>query len=270
MNPFVREIAALTKRWFLHSARQPISIAAGLFYPLIWLFLFGSVFRNLPSNALAQAGGNYTGFLAAGVIVFTAFSGALSSGVPVLFDKENKFLDRLLVAPLVSRYSIVISSALHIAVMSFLQTAVVLAVSAAFGEGLSLSIVSVGGVFLATGLLILGFTALSLGLAFGLNAHFEMLSLIQVLALPMIFISSALAPIPSMPEWLQWPASLNPLTMAIEPVRHLLLGGGVWTDGPILQAPWGTLGIAGCLLWLLAFDAACFGALALFLRRFFR
>lgn len=269
MSDFLRETGALTKRWFLHSARQPIAVAAGLFYPLIWLFLFGAVFRNLPSNSLPSVSGHYTAFLAAGVIVFTAFSGALSAGVPVLFDKENKFLDRLLVAPLASRYAIVTASALHIIAMSFLQTAVVLVVASFFGDGLQLHPAVVLGVFGVVGLLIFGFTAFSLGLAFGLNAHFEMLSLIQVLSLPMIFVSSALAPIEAMPVWLQWPASLNPLTMAIEPARWLLLHGA-WPDGPILQAPWGAMSLAGCLGALVAFDALVLAGLAGFLRRFFR
>lgn len=269
LQDFLRETGALTKRWFLHSLRQPIAVAAGLFYPLIWLFLFGSVFRNLPANALQAAEGSYTAFLAAGVIVFTAFSGALSSGVPVLFDKENKFLDRLLVAPLASRYAIVVASALHIIAMSFLQTAVVLTVASFFGEGLRLEPAVLVGVFGVVGLLIFGFTAFSLGLAFGLNAHFEMLSLIQVLSLPMIFVSSALAPVAAMPAWLQWPAALNPLTMAIEPVRWLLLQGA-WPAGPVFVAPWGAMSIGACLAALVAFDGVMLAALATFLRRTFR
>jgi ABC-2 type transport system permease protein len=265
----LREVGGLTKRWFMHSLRQPIAIAAGLFQPLIWLFLFGSVFRNLRPEALQAAGDNYVSFLAAGVIIFTAFSSALASGVPVLFDKENQFLDRLLVAPLVSRFSIVIASAIHIVVMSFLQAAVVLVVAAWWGGAVILTPAVIAAVFLITALLIVGIAAFSLGCAFGMRAHFEMLSLIQVVALPAIFVSSALAPLSLMPAWLQWPASLNPLTMAIEPVRYLMLNG--FGPGALrVVTPWATLGMAGCIAYLVAFDVLALGLVGWFLRRYLR
>jgi ABC-2 type transport system permease protein len=268
---FVQETAALTRRWFLHTLRQPIAVAAGLFQPLIWLFLFGSLFQNMRMPGMAaMAEGSYIPFLAAGIIVFTAFNSALSSGVPILFDKENSFLDRLLVAPLSSRFSIVCSSALHIFIMSTLQSALVLVVIAAWSPLVVLSPLMVLLVLAITALLILGFTILSIGLAFGLRAHFEMLSLIQVLALPLIFISTAFAPLEAMPGWLQWPASLNPLTAAIEPVRHLLLNHGEWPTGVLVAAPWANLTATGCLMYLVAFNAGSALLVGWFLRRFFR
>ena len=271
MAHFVTETSALTRRWFLRTRRQPIAIAAGLFQPLIWLFLFGSLFSRLPlSESFPAASGNYIAFLTAGVIVFTAFNSALSSGVPVLFDKENRFLDRLFVAPLSSRYSIVASSALHIFIMSTLQTGLVLLVATWWGGAITLTVGSVLAILAITGLLILGFTILSLGLAFSLRAHFEMLSLIQVLALPMIFVSTAFAPLEMMPAWLQWPASLNPLTFAIEPVRHLLLNAGAWPTGTLVTAPWGSLGLFGCIVALLGFNLLALFTVGSFLRKFLR
>ena len=61
-------------------------------------------------------------FLGAGVIVFTAFSAALNAGLPVMFDREFGFLNRLLVAPLRSRYSIVLASVLYITSLSLVQS----------------------------------------------------------------------------------------------------------------------------------------------------
>ena len=64
------------------------------------------LFANAPEGLL-PGGMSYGRFLGAGVIVFTAFSGALNAGLPVMFDREFGFLNRLLVAPLRSRSSIV-------------------------------------------------------------------------------------------------------------------------------------------------------------------
>jgi ABC-2 type transport system permease protein len=263
------ETMALSKRWFLHTLRQPIVVAAGLFQPIIWLFLFGSLFRFIEFPAAQLTGTSYIPFLAAGVIVFTAFNSALAAGVPLLFDKENRFLDRLLAAPLASRFSIVAASAIHIFVMSTLQTALVLGVVTWWSPELSLTLPQTFAILAVTALLILGFTTVSIVLAFSLRAHFEMLSLIQVLGLPMIFISSAFAPLEIMPVWLQWLASLNPLTAAIEPVRHLMLHGGA-PAGVLVSAPWGELGMRGCLAYLAGFNAVVVGATWVILHRFFR
>lgn len=72
----------------------------------MWLVLFGALFYNAPQGLFGEEL-NYAKFLAPGIIVFTAFSGALNAGLPVMFDREFGFLNRLLVAPLASRYSIV-------------------------------------------------------------------------------------------------------------------------------------------------------------------
>ena len=267
---FATETAALSKRWFLHTLRQPIVIAAGLFQPIIWLFLFGSLFRFVEFPALEASGAGYIPFLAAGVIVFTAFNSALTAGVPLLFDKENGFLDRLLAAPLASRFSIVAASGLHIFIISSLQTALVLGLVAWWSPELSLSPGRVLAILAVTGFLITGFTTLSIALAFGLRAHFEMLSLIQVGALPMIFISSAFAPLHVMPAWLQWLAALNPLTAAIEPVRHIMLEGGPVSGVVLVSAPWGEWGMAACLGYLAAFNVGVVALTWAFLRRYFR
>ena len=109
----MQEVLALTKRLFLQLQRRPSTLVAGILQPLIWLVLFGALFANAPEG-LIPGGVSYGRFLGAGVIVFTAFSAALNAGLPVMFDREFGFLNRLLVAPLRSRYSIVLASVLYI------------------------------------------------------------------------------------------------------------------------------------------------------------
>jgi ABC-2 type transport system permease protein len=113
-------------------------------------------------------------------------------------------------------------------------------------------------VLLTLTLLVFAVTALSLGLAFALPGHIEMIAVIFVVNLPLLFASTALAPLSFMPPWLAWLAAVNPLTFAIEPIRALYTGQGHLSD-VVLQAPYGSLSGSACL-WLL------FGlAVALFL-----
>lgn len=104
-----QETFALTKRLFIQLKRRPSTLLAGILQPIIWLFLFGALFSKAPEGFLPGIE-SYGNFLGAGLIVFTAFSGALNSGLPLMFDREFGFLNRLLVAPLTSRLSIVLSS----------------------------------------------------------------------------------------------------------------------------------------------------------------
>ena len=73
-------------------------------------------------------------------------------------------------------------------------------------------------------LLVLAVTGLSLGLAFALPGHIELLAVIFVANLPLLFASTALAPLSFMPPWLAWLAALNPLSFAIEPIRAVYNG----------------------------------------------
>lgn len=242
---FWQETLALTRRWFIQLQRRPTTLLVGIIQPLLWLLLFGALFQNAPEGMFG-ADRNYTQFLGAGVIVFTAFGGALNSGVPVIFDREFGFLNRLLVAPLTSRFSIVFASAIYIVILALVQTVVIVGASYGLGAGFP-NLAGLGLMTAIIALLVLGFTALSLGLAFAMPGHQQLLAFIFLVNLPLIFSSTALAPISFMPTWLQWIASLNPLTYAIEPIRYIYAHGDWGFMDGVLQAPWGELTLGGAL-----------------------
>ena len=247
LSEIVQEISALTWRLFIQLIRRPSTLFAGILQPLIWLLLFAALFSKAPIDFL-PGGTSYGEFLGAGLIVFTAFSGALNAGLPVMFDREFGFLNRLLVAPLSNRSSIVISSVIYITSISLLQSFAIMATSALLGYGWP----SLAGFFLiATTLLLLVFaiTGLSLGLAFVLPGHIELIAIIFIANLPVLFASTALAPISFMPNWLGWIASINPLTFAIEPIR-MAYNNSIDLRSVLIHAPYGEVNGYSCLLIL--------------------
>jgi len=251
IGEITQETLALTRRLFIQLQRRPSTLIAGIIQPVMWLVLFGALFQNAPQGLFGSTA-NYGQFLAAGVIVFTAFAGALNAGLPVMFDREFGFLNRLLVAPLASRFSIVFASAIFIISQSLLQAAVIVGAAAMLGAGLP-DINGLVAIALIVFLLALGVTAISLGLAFTLPGHIELIAVIFVTNLPLLFASTALAPLSFMPGWLKIVVALNPLSYAIEPIRHLYLNSDWGLNDVVMEAFWGNVSFGGSLLVLLGF-----------------
>ncbi|MEB3886395.1 ABC transporter permease [Lyngbya sp. CCY1209] len=267
VGEFIQETLALTRRLFIQLRRRPSTLIAGVIQPLMWLILFGALFQNAPEGLFGETT-NYGQFLGAGVIVFTAFAGALNAGLPVMFDREFGFLNRLLVAPLASRFSIVLASAIYIVTLSFVQTAAIVTAASFMGAGLP-GIAGLAVIALVVLLLVLGVTGLSLGLAFALPGHIELIAVIFVTNLPLLFASTALAPLSFMPKWLQVVATLNPLSYAIEPIRYLYVHES-WSWGSVVMAaPFGEVTFGAALLVLLGFAIAALLLIQPLLRRRF-
>lgn len=267
VGDFIQETLALTKRLFIQLQRRPSTLIAGVIQPLMWLILFGALFQNAPQGLFGE-NTNYGQFLGAGVLVFTAFAGALNAGLPVMFDREFGFLNRLLVAPLSTRYSIVAASAIYIITLSFIQSAAIVLVSAFLGAGLP-GITGLAIISFIIFLLVLGVTAMSLGLAFALPGHIELIAVIFVTNLPLLFASTALAPLSFMPSWLQWVAALNPLSYAIEPIRYLYLHPDWNLQSIVMTAPFGNISFGGALLVLVGFAIVLLALIQPLLRRRF-
>ncbi len=95
----------------------------------------------------------------------------------------------------------------------------------------------------------------------------ELIAVILVTNLPLLFASTALAPIDFMPHWLQWVALLNPLSYAIEPIR-VIYSQTDWTlFSTAIAAPWGSVSILGCVGLLSLFAMVILTAIQPILKR---
>lgn len=239
---FIQESRAQFIRWMLHLKREPFTMAFNLLNPLILLIFMGGAFQGLARD---WAGGDYRAYLLPGILALTVFGNSLAGGIPLLFDKENGVLMRLMSTP-ISRASILVGRFLAINVATLLQCLIIL------GLGLLLGIRIAGGVSGAAALLLIalllgfGITVISLILAFVLTNHGDFFAIMGVTALPLTFLSSAFVPLEALPAWMRGLAWINPMTYAIDGMRALVLDG--W-DAPRL---------AVMLVVLVVFDGAMF------------
>ncbi len=227
MLHFLQEVSILTWRSLKHLRREPFNIIFTLIQPVLWLFLFGHLFQNsvqMPGLPV----GNYLTFLTAGVIVMTIFGNSMAGGIPLLFDKENGFLLKLLVAP-ISRSAILVSTFCYSLSVSLLQALLILFCAVLMGVRVATGVWGIGMILLVAALLGIGITALSLALAFVLRGHGEFFAIIGFLTLPLIFLSNALVALEAMPTWIYFWALLNPMTYAIDGIRALVMRGWEWS-----------------------------------------
>lgn len=236
---YSQEIYALTKRLILQGWRRPSTVITGIIQPLLWLLLFSALFQNAPIGLLT-VNEKYSDFISSGIIVFTAFTCSLNAGLPLIFDREFGFLNRLLIAPLYSRYSIIIASSFNIILTSSLQVTSI--VYTCFLMGNHIPNINNAYLIIITLLLISNsITSISLILAFILPGHVELLACLIIINLPLLFSSTALAPLIFMPSWLQIIASINPLSYAIEIIRYAYINDTWQYSSSIMQTVWGSL-----------------------------
>ena len=213
------EITALTKRLSLQIIRRPSTFLASMIQPLLWLLLFGSLFQNIPINLFTK-NIKYELFLSPGIIIFTSFNGSINAGLPLIFDREFGFLNRLLISPLILRDSLIIASLISILIITLLQTSTVIIFNMITLKSIT-NIHTLNIIIQIIVLITISIASISICFAFILPGHIEFLALLLLVNLPTLFSSTALAPLSFMPYWLQILACLNPLTYAIEILRYI-------------------------------------------------
>jgi ABC-2 type transport system permease protein len=239
----LRDTQHMTVRHLMALWRQPWWIAVTLVQPVIWLLLFGALFKSV-ADIPGFGSSNYIEFIAPGVVVMTAFFGAGWTGMPVIDDINRGVIDRFLVSP-VRRGSLIsgrlASSALTTAIQSVIIVVLALIVGASFANGI------VGVVVLIVVSILLGsaFGCLSIGLALLVRREETLIATVQFLLLPLSFISVTFMQKSLMPDWMQSLIKYNPLNWAVEAGRAAV------TANP----DWG--GIAGRTGLLVAFLLLC-------------
>ncbi len=225
------EVTALTRRWFLQLVRERLNLLLSITQPAIWLLFFGSALgRAIDRDAIGTS--NYVGFMLAGVIAFTVVTNTVTGAMPLLWDKETGYLDKLLSMP-IARSSLIVSRFLFQFALGTAQVLLVFLVAVATAVDVASGPVGAIVILAAAGLLSMALTALSTALAYRVPSHGTFFAIMGFVTLPLVFLSNAFVPLDSMPPWMAIVARLNPLTYAIEAMRILVLDG--W-DGSVVRA----------------------------------
>jgi len=250
----IQEIKSITQRLYLQTYRRPSSITINLIQPLLWLILFGALFQNAPIQLFTNNNIEYREFLNPGIIVFTAFSNAINAGLPIIFDREFGFLNRILISPIENTKSLIYSCIAH----SWMITSIQIIIISIFNSYQTKNLFTLNELFVTLTIntfLIVSIASLSICFAFILPGHIEFIAMTTLLVnLPTLFASTALAPLSFMPYWLQILVCINPLTYAVEILRENTLHGLSSLNTKIISTIWFHIEIKDSMLILITIN----------------
>jgi ABC-2 type transport system permease protein len=244
----LRHAGYLTARSTKALWRQPAFAAATLVQPIIWLLLFGELFRGVGRiPGFTAAHGSYLEFITPGVVVMTALFSSGWAGTVYIEDMNRGVMDRLLASP-VRRGAMMIGTLAYQALTTVLQTLVVVGIALLAGARFPGGVVGVVVTVLAAALISVIIASLSNALALLLRQQEALIGISQFIVLPLQFLSSALIDTTLSPDWVRTIARYNPVDWAVVAARQALSAGTDW------GAVWPRLGLlvalAAVMAWL--------------------
>ncbi|THA67560.1 ABC transporter permease [Streptomyces sp. A0958] len=210
----------MTQRQLMSILRQPVFLVIALVQPVIWLFLFGNLFKKV-----VELGGfgttSYLDYLIPGIVVMSALGSSVWAGMGTLEEIERGTLNRFLTTP-VSRNALMNANVVQNGIGTAFQSVIILLLGRAAGATYP------GG---AAGLLVLVVAALLLGTVFGalsnalgmmVRRRESIIGINTFLLLPLTFLSTSFMAPGQMPGWMRHIADFNPVNWAMVAGRSAL------------------------------------------------
>jgi ABC-2 type transport system permease protein len=236
----------MTHRQLKALLRQPGVLVITLVQPVVWLFLFGNLFRRiieLPGFGTAT----YLDYLVPGVVVMNAVSANMWTGMGTIDEIERGTLNRFLTTP-VSRAAIINANVIVQALSTAFQSTIIVLLG--WAAGATYPGGAAGPVALVVASILLGtvFGALSNVLGMSLRQRESVIGLSIFLLLPLTFLSTAFMAKALMPGWMQAVAAANPVNWALDAARGAFATTTDW--GATLTYGGWLLVLAAATVWL--------------------
>jgi ABC-2 type transport system permease protein len=213
----LRAMKIVWQRELIRFRSDRMRIATSLIQPLLFLFVLGSGLQQLSSAS--THGVDLKTFIYPGILCIAVMFTAMFSAASIVWDREFGFLREMMVAP-VRRSSIVIGKCLGGATVASFQGVILLCL--AWAVHVPYSVTLVLGVFALQLLLAFSITAFGVMVAARIKQMQSFMGVMQMIVMPMFFISGALFPVTNLPAWLAFLNRIDPLTYAVEPMRRLV------------------------------------------------
>ena len=206
--------------------RNPTLLFVNLFTPLLFLLLFSQLLEKLTS--LPGLSGSYLTYLTPGILVLNAVTGSFQSGMSIVNDLNSGFLHKLLLTP-VSRAAILLGRLMTDLLVLIIQSCIIIGVAILLGLGIATGIPGLLLIFVTLAFFDLAWSGLLLAVGMKTKKAETVAAVGNLLAFPILFVSSALFPTQIMPQWAQTVSTYNPVSYASNVTRDLIKGGLTWS-----------------------------------------
>jgi ABC-2 type transport system permease protein len=213
----VRAVKIVWQREMIRFRADRMRMATSLIQPLLFLFVLGAGLQQL--SAASTHGVDLKTFIYPGILCIAVMFTAMFSAASIVWDREFGFLREMMVAP-VRRSSIVIGKCLGGATVASFQGVIMICLAWAVHVPYSVSLVL--GIFALQLLLAFSITAFGVMVAARITQMQSFMGLMQMVIMPMFFISGAMFPVTNLPAWLAFLNRIDPLTYAVDPMRKLV------------------------------------------------
>ncbi|MGW7548172.1 ABC transporter permease [Streptomyces sp. NPDC054770] len=246
MSNAISQTWYMTQRQLLVFARQPAFAVITLIQPVIWLFLFGSLFRKV-----VELGGfgttSYLDYLVPGVVVMSALSSNMWAGMGTLEEIQRGTLNRFLTTP-ASRAALMNGNVVNNGLVTAGQSLIIVLLGLLGGADYPGGIGGIAILVVAAVLLGTIFGALSNALGMLVRERESIIGINTFLLLPLTFLSSAFMAPSQMPGWIRHIADFNPLDWAMVAGRSAMSADPDW--GAVLGRGGALLALAVAAVWL--------------------
>jgi ABC-2 type transport system permease protein len=212
-----RAVRIVWRRELIRFASDRMRIVTSLVQPLLFLFALGSGLQTL--SAASTDGVDLKTFIFPGILCIAVMFTAMFSAASLVWDREFGFLREMMVAP-IRRSSIVVGKCLGGATVASLQGVIVLALAGLVH--VPYDPVLILGLFGLQLLLAFAITAFGVMVAIRIKQIQTFMGVMQMIVMPMFFLSGALYPVSGLPQWLGVLNRIDPLTYAVDPMRRLV------------------------------------------------
>ena len=209
----VRQTLYMTGRHLRELWRQPWFVGVTLVQPVIWLLLFGALFKKI-IEIPGFHGGSYIAFLAPGIVVMTAMFNSAWSGMALIDDINRGVTSRFLVTP-VRREALIAGRILKEAVVVVIQSLIIVGLALIVGASFPGGVGGVAALFVVSALLGAAFGALSNGFGLIMRQEEALIGATQFILLPLTFLSTVFIEANLMPRWMAHVADFNPVNWAV-------------------------------------------------------
>ncbi|ENH96779.1 ABC-2 type transporter [Gracilibacillus halophilus YIM-C55.5] len=219
-------IFAIWQRDLLKFFRDRARLFGSFTMPILFLLIFGGGMSGSMETMMASnmpeggEGFNYVEFVFPGIVSMTLLMTSIFSAMSVIEDKDFGYMKEILVSP-ISRVHIAVGKMFGAATVATIQGMILFLLIPLLG--LSYQLTALIQVIPFMFLLACALSALGLLFASFIRSTQGFQLTVQILVMPMIFLSGALFPVNNMPTWMDIIVKINPVTYGVDVMKKIMI-----------------------------------------------